>query len=107
METPPELPPTSRPLLGKKFCFTLLGPVVGMAIAAAISTAGKDAESASFGLSILSILSMLVCSIICAIWVGQRKGGGLGFLAFLGIQVFYITVACAGCAAVVGKMDFR
>ena len=107
METPPDLPSTSPPLLGKKFCFTLLGPVAGMALAAAFSMGGKDTEGVSFGLSLFSVIAMLICSIICAIWVGQRKGGGLGFLAFLGIQVFYIAVAFAGCAAVVGKMDFK
>jgi hypothetical protein len=107
METPPALPPTSRPPLGKKFAFILLGPVVAMALAAALSAGGKDLEGMAFGLSMISLLAMLVCSIICAVWVGRRQGSGLGFLTFLGIQVFYIAVAFAGCAALVGKMDFH
>jgi hypothetical protein len=107
METPPALPPNPPPPLGKAFVITLLGPVLAMGIAALASLGGKDTEGLSFGLSILALPAMLVCSIICAVWVGQRKGGGMGFLAFLGIQVFYIAVATAGCAAVVGKMDFR
>jgi hypothetical protein len=80
-----------------------------MALAVIASLSGKGSESFAFGLSVLSLPVMLVCSIICAVWVGQRKGGGMGFLAFLGIQVFYIAVAFGGCAAVLNNhpMNFH
>ena len=110
METPPELPPTPRPPLGRTFVWTLLAPVASMGLAAAISAAStrnSSGEGLGMVLSMLTLPAMLVCSILCAVWVGQRKGGGMGFLAFLGIQIFYIAVACAGCAVTVGKMDFR
>lgn len=109
METPPELPAKERPPLGKAFFMVLLGPVASMGIAALASLGGKDAEGLSFGLSLFTLPAMLVCSILCAVWIGQRKGGGMGFLSFLGIQVVYIAVAFGGCAAVLNNqpLSFR
>lgn len=58
-------------------------------------------------LSLATLIAMLVCSIFCSVMVGRRHGGGIGVLTFIGIQVIYVSVACAGCAMAVGKMDFR
>jgi hypothetical protein len=41
------------------------------------------------------------------VMVGKRKGGGIGFLAFLGIQILYIGVAFAGCVTLADGMSFR
>jgi hypothetical protein len=107
METPPTLPPAPPEPLGKPFFITLLAPVASMALAALASLGGKDAEEFSFGLSILTLPAMLVCSIICGVMVGKRKGGGMGFLAFLGFQVLYIAVAFGGCAAVLSNQPMN
>jgi hypothetical protein len=109
MEPPPDLPRKTPLPLGKKFVITLLCPVAGMAVAALASLGGRDAEGMAYGLSILSLPVMLFCSIICAVWIGQRRGAGMGFLGFLGIQVFYIAVAFGGCAAVLSNrpMNFH
>jgi len=107
METPPELPPTSPRPYGKGFFILLLCPVVMMGIAALASLAGKDAEGISFGLSLLTLPVMLICSIVCAVWIGKRKGTGMGFLGFVGIQVLYIAVAFGGCAAVLSNQPLN
>lgn len=109
METPPALPPTLRPPLGKAFYITLLAPVASMGLAALAGLGGKDTEGFSFGLSLLTMPVMLVCAIVCAVMVGQRKGGGMGFAAFLGFVVLYIAVAFGGCAAILSnnRLDFR
>ena len=107
METPPELPPQPLPPLGKAFYVTLLGPVVSMGFAALFSLGGKDLEGLSYGLSLLTLPFMLVCSIVCAVMIGKRKGGGMGFLGFLGIQGFYIAVAFGGCAAVLSNQPMN
>jgi len=103
METPPELPPPSPQPLGKAFYITLLGPVAAMGFAALASLVGKAAEGLSFGLSLFTLPAMLVCSIICAAWIGRRKGAGMGFLAFFCIQVLYVGVAVGGCSAVLAN----
>ena len=46
-----------------------------------------------------SILAMFVCSIICAVQIGNSRGIGFGILAFIVIQVFYISVSAVGCTA--------
>ena len=109
METPP---PTAeaKPPLGRAFYIWLFAPVASMSVAAAASAAGgRNSDLQGFGtvLSLLSLLAMIACSVVCSVMVGRRKGGGLGVMTFIGIQVIYVSVACAGCAVAVGKMDFR
>jgi hypothetical protein len=109
MENPPPLPDSKAPL-GRTFFILLFAPVASMALAAVCPwLGGRNSGLEGFGvvLSLASLLAMLVCSILCAVTVGKRNGAGLAVLTFLGIQVLYIAVACGGCAAVVGKMDFR
>ncbi len=109
MEVPPKIP-DSKPPLGRAFYILLFAPVASMGCAAVCPTlGGRNSGLEGFGmmLSMATLFAMLVCSILCAVMVGKRSGGGLGVLTFVGIQVLYIAVAFAGCAAVVGKMDFR
>src|SRR4051794_37438155 len=109
MENPPPLP-DSKPPLGRTFYILLFAPVASMGCAAACpALGGRNSGLEGFGmvLSMATLLAMLVCSILCGVMVGKRSGGGIGVLTFLGIQALYVAVACAGCAAVVGKMDFR
>ena len=108
-ETPPPIP-DPKPPLGRAFYIWLFAPVVSMAVAAAASTAGgRNSDLQGFGmlLSMGTLVAMLVCSIVCSVMAGKRKGGGIGVLTFIGIQVIYISVAFAGCALAIGKMDFR
>ncbi len=109
METPPPSP-DAKPPLGRTFYLWLCAPVLSMAVATAASAAGArngDLEGFGMVLSLLSLLAMIACSVVCSVMVGKRKGGGLGVLTFIGIQVIYVSVACAGCASMVYKMDFR
>jgi len=80
-----------------------------MALAVGIAAAAGRNDGGDLGipLSFLALFAMLVCSIICAVMVGKRKGGGIGFLTFVGIQVLYIGVAFAGCATLASGMSFR
>ena len=81
-----------------------------MALAVGIAVAGgRNRGGGDLGvpLSFLALFAMLVCSIICAVMVGKRKGGGIGFLAFLGIQILYIGIAFAGCVTLADGMSFR
>lgn len=81
-----------------------------MALAVGIAAAGgRNGGGGDWGipLSFLALFAMLVCSIICAVMVGKREGGGMGFLTFVGIQVLYIGVAFAGCATVASGMSFH
>ena len=117
MDTPPPLPPEEpeappipKPPLGRAFFIILLSPIAIMAIAALTATVGgRNSDLQGFGMfvSMICLPIMLVCSIICAILVGQKRSGGMGVLAFVGIQVIYIAVAFGGCATVMTKMDFR
>jgi hypothetical protein len=109
METPPPIP-DPQPPLGRGFYIWLLAPVASMAVAAAAPViGGRNSGLEGFGvvLSLISMVGMIACSVVCAVMVGKRKGGGLGVLTFLGIQVVYVSVAFAGCVAMIGKMDFR
>lgn len=109
MEPPPPTP-DAKPPLGRAFYLMLFAPVATMAVASAASAAGgRNSGLEGFGMvvSLLSLLGMIACSVVCSVMVGKRKGGWLGVLTFLGIQVIYISVARAGCAVAVGKMDFR
>ncbi len=108
MDSPP-LPPAPRPL-GRTFWILLAAPVASMAVAAGISAISEHKGSGSDSgimLSLVTLLVMLVCSIVCSVMVGKRRGAGLGVLAFVGILVLYIGVACAGCATVMQGMSFR
>lgn len=109
METPPPTP-DAKPPLGRAFYIWLLSPLASMAVAAAAAAAGgRNSDLQGFGmvLSMATLVAMLVCSIVCSVMVGKRQGGGIGVLTFIGIQVIYVSVACAGCAVTIGKMDFR
>ena len=109
IETPPPTP-EAKPPLGRKFYLWLFAPVISMGVAAAASAAGgRNSDLQGFGmvLSLLSLLAMIACSVVCSVMVGKRKGGGLGVLTFIGIQVIYVSAAFAGCATMVGKIDFR
>ena len=108
METPPPLQ-GPKPL-GRTFYIILFAPIAAMALAVGIAVAGgRKGGGGDFGvsLSFLALFAMLVCSIICAVMVGKRKGGGIGFLAFLGIQILYIGIAFAGCVTLADGMSFR
>ncbi len=108
METPPPLQ-EPKPL-GRTFYIILFSPIAAMALAVGIGVAGgRNGAGGDLGvpLSFLALFAMLVCSIICAVMVGKRKGGGIGFLAFLGIQILYIGVAFAGCVTLADGMSFR
>ena len=107
MESPPPLPAPEP--LGRAFWILLVAPVASMALAAGIAAIGGDNAAGGFGviLSLATLLAMLVCSILCAITVGKRKGLGLGVLTFLGIQIVYIGVAFAGCASMMNGMNFH
>lgn len=109
METPPPTP-DAKPPLGRAFYAWLLAPVVSMAVAAAASAiGGRNSELQGFGmlLSLATLVAMLVCSIVCAVMVGKRQGGGIGVLTFVGVQVIYVSVAFAGCAVAMAKLDFH
>ena len=113
METPPPSP-DAKPPLGRTFYLWLFAPVLSMAVATAASAAASaagghnsDLEGFGFVVLVLSLLGMIACSVVCSVMVGKRKGGGLGVLTFIGIQVIYVSAAFAGCATMVGKMDFR
>ena len=108
MDSPP--PSQGSKPLGRTFYVVLFSPIAVMALAVGIGAAGgRNGGGGDLGipLSFLPLLAMLVCSIICAVMVGKRKGGGIGFLAFLGIQVLYVGVAFAGCATLADGMSFR
>ena len=80
METPPPTP-EAKPPLGRTFYLWLFAPVASMAVAAAVSAAGgrnSSLEGFGFVVSLLSLLAMIACSVVCAVMVGKRKGGGLG-----------------------------
>ena len=109
METPPPTP-GAKPPLGRTFYLCLFAPVVFMAVgaaASAIGTTNNGMDSLGLVISLLSLLGMIACSVVCSVMVGKRQGGWLGVLTFIGIQVVYVAVAFAGCAAMIGKMDFR
>ena len=109
METPPSSP-DAKPPLGRTFYLWLFAPVLSMAVAtAALAVGARNGGLEGFGfvISLLSLLAMIACSVVCSVMVGKRKGGGLGVLTFIGIQVNYVSAAFAGCATMVGKMDFR
>ena len=109
METPPPIP-DAKPPLGRAFYFWLFAPVISMALAAAASAAGghnSGPEGFGFVVSVLSLLGMIACSVVCSVMVSKRKGGWFGALTFIGIQVVYVAVAFAGCATMIGKMDFH
>ena len=109
METPPPIP-DAKPPLSRAFFMTLLAPIASMAVAAACSVlGGRNSELQGFGqlLSMATLVAMLVCSIVCAVMVGRRSGGGIGVLTFIGIQVIYVAVAFAGCVTAIGQLNFH
>ncbi|MCE9612186.1 MAG: hypothetical protein K8R23_18470 [Chthoniobacter sp.] len=109
MEAPPPIP-NAKPPLTRAFYLWLCVPVASMVLAAALSAAGgRNSALEAFGtlLSFVSVAAMVVGSIVCSVMVGKRKGGWIGMLTFIGIQVVYVAVAFAGCAAMIGRMDFR
>ena len=109
METPPPTPGAKLPL-GRTFYLCLFAPVVFMAVgaaASAIGTTNNGMDSLGLVVSLLSLLGMIACSVVCSVMVSKRKGGWFGVLTFIGIQVVYVAVAFAGCAAMIKGMDFR
>ncbi len=112
METSPPTP-EAKPPLSRAFFITLLAPIApiaSMAVAAACSAlGGRNSNVQGFGmlLSLATLVALLVCSIVCAVMVGKRSGGGIGVLTFLAIQVIYVAVAFAGCAATTAKLNFH
>ena len=108
MDSPPPLP-DPKPL-GRTFWILLLAPIGSMALAAGLSAIfGNDSPDGGAGmlLSMVTLPVMLVCSILCAVMVGKRKGAGLGILTFIGIQIVYIGVGFAGCATVMIGVNFH
>jgi peptidoglycan/LPS O-acetylase OafA/YrhL len=107
VDSPPSLP-NPKPL-GPVFWILLVAPIAAMGVAVLIAHAGgrHSPDDSGVALSFLSLLAMLVCSIICAVMVGRRRGTGLGFLTFIAIQVVYLATAFAGCGMVSQGMSFR
>jgi hypothetical membrane protein len=108
MDSPPPLP-EKRPL-GRTFFILFFAPIIVMAISAGVGlTAERNSNLQGLGVALWAFdhHALLVCSIICAMMVGQRRNPGLGVLTFFGIQVIYIAVAFGGCIANLQKMDFR
>lgn len=107
METPPPLP-GEKPL-GRTFYILLIGPLVAMGVAVAISKLAPKGDLSDLGLPLswLAMLAMLVCSIICAVIIGKRKNAWLGVLTFVGIQVLYLSVCFAGCGYMMQGVNFH
>jgi hypothetical protein len=108
MENPPPLP-GPKPL-GRTFYILLLAPIAGMAVSAGLSVIGDHKGPAGDGgmmLSWLALLAMFVCSILCAIIAGKRWNAWIGVLMFVGVQIVYIGVACAGCATIMEGVNFH
>ena len=108
MDTPPPLP--ARKPLGALFYVLLIGPLAAMGLAVAIDRMGGGrSQAADWGipLSLLAMLVMLTCSIICAIMIGKRHGAGLGVLSFIGIQVVYLAASFAGCGMILQGANFH
>jgi hypothetical protein len=77
------------------------------ALAGIIAERNSALQSFAMVLSMVDLLAMLVCSIMCSVVAGQRKGAGWGVLTFICLQVLYITIGFAGCALTFGRMDYR
>jgi hypothetical protein len=107
MDNPPPLP-ESKPL-GRTFYILLIAPLIGMGIAVALAAFGGQGNASDFGvlLSWVAMIAMWVCSIFCAVIVGKRKNAWLGVLAFLGIQVVYLSVTFAGCGYMMDGASFH
>jgi hypothetical protein len=52
----------------------------------------------------LSGIAALFAAFSCAAMIGNRRGFGLGLLAFFGIAFLYGAIAFAGCVSIFGRI---
>lgn len=99
MHTPSDPSPYARRKFGTPFVWLLFAPVLSIGLVTAITA--LSGQGSGLGLAVilfqLTLAFMLACSILCGVRVGRSSGRGMGFLAFLGILIFYAAVAFAGC----------